>query len=74
VNARFTSAAETELREAVAFYEAAENTLGAVFLDEVEAAMTRIAAQPASAHSTENSEEPGKRIGPVRDFWIAETG
>jgi plasmid stabilization system protein ParE len=46
VNARFTSAAETELGEAVAFYEAAENGLGARFLDEVEAAVTRILANP----------------------------
>jgi hypothetical protein len=36
MNARFTSSAESELQEAVAFYEAAENSLGARFLNEVE--------------------------------------
>jgi plasmid stabilization system protein ParE len=46
VNARFTSSAETELREAAAFYEAAENGLGARFLDEVEAAVVRIRCNP----------------------------
>jgi plasmid stabilization system protein ParE len=46
VNARVTSAAEAELREAVAFYEAAENGLGARFLDEVEAVVARIRANP----------------------------
>ena len=48
MNARFTSAAEKELEEAVAFYEAAENGLGARFLDEVEAAVARILAHPAA--------------------------
>jgi len=46
VNARFTSSAETELREAAGFYEAAENGLGARFLDEVEAVVARIPANP----------------------------
>jgi plasmid stabilization system protein ParE len=46
VNAQFTSSAETELQEAVAFYEAAENGLGARFLDEVEAVVARILAHP----------------------------
>jgi len=46
MNARFTSAAESELKEATEFYESAENGLGARFLDEVEAAVERIKAQP----------------------------
>ena len=46
MNARFTSSAETELREAAAFYEGAENGLGARFLDEVETAVARILANP----------------------------
>jgi toxin ParE1/3/4 len=46
VNARFTSAAEQELREALAFYEAAEPGLGVKFLDEVESALARIVAHP----------------------------
>jgi len=46
VNARFTSTAERELRGALEFYEAAENGLGARFLDEVEAAVARILAHP----------------------------
>lgn len=48
MNARFTSSAERELQEAVAFYEAAENGLGARFLDEVEGAVARILAHPAA--------------------------
>jgi plasmid stabilization system protein ParE len=48
VNARFTSAAETELQEAIAFYEAAENGLGTRFLDEVEAVVARILAHPTA--------------------------
>ena len=48
MNARFTSSAETELQEAIDFYEAAENGLGARFLDEVEAAVARILAHPAA--------------------------
>lgn len=48
MNARFASSAETELREAMAFYEAAENGLGARFLDEVQAAVARILAHPAA--------------------------
>ena len=46
MNARFTSTAERELQEAIEFYEAAENVLGARFLDEVEAAVARIVAHP----------------------------
>jgi plasmid stabilization system protein ParE len=48
VNARFTSTAQAELQEAVEFYEAAENGLGARFLDEVEAVVARIIAHPAA--------------------------
>jgi toxin ParE2 len=46
VNARFTSAAEAELQEAIQFYEAAENGLGAKFLGEVEGALERIIRHP----------------------------
>jgi plasmid stabilization system protein ParE len=46
VNARFTSAAEQELREAIAYYEAAEHGLGNRFLDEVESTLARIVAHP----------------------------
>ena len=45
---RFTSAAETELQEAMEFYETAENGLGARFLDEVEAATERILMHPTA--------------------------
>ena len=48
MNARFTSSAEAELQEAIAFYEAAENGLGSRFLDEVEAVVTRILAHPTA--------------------------
>ena len=43
---RFLSTAETELQEAIEFYEAAENGLGARFLEEVEAAVERIIRHP----------------------------
>ena len=46
MNVRFTSAAERELRQAIDFYEAAENGLGSRLLDEVEAAVARILAHP----------------------------
>ena len=46
MNARFTSSAEAELQEAIAFYEAAENGLGARFLDEVEAVVGRSLTHP----------------------------
>jgi hypothetical protein len=42
VRARFTSAAEAELQEAIEFYETAENGLGGRFLNEVEAAVERV--------------------------------
>ena len=41
-NYRFTSAALAELKEATLYYEEKENGLGAVFLDEVDAAVERI--------------------------------
>ena len=43
---RFASSALQELREAVAYYEDAENGLGGQFLDEIEAATERILAVP----------------------------
>jgi hypothetical protein len=46
VNVRFLSTAETELQEAIEFYEATENGLGARFLEEVEAAVERIIRHP----------------------------
>jgi len=46
MSVRFASAAQRELKEAIEFYESAENGLGARFLEEVEAAVERIKAQP----------------------------
>jgi plasmid stabilization system protein ParE len=46
VKTRLASAAEIELQEAFEFYEAAEQGLGARFMDEVEAALARIEAHP----------------------------
>ena len=46
MKARLVSTAEIELQEATEFYEAAEQGLGAMFLDEVEAALARIEAHP----------------------------
>ena len=43
---RFNSVAQSELKEAIEFYEVAENGLGAKFLDEVEAATERIKSNP----------------------------
>jgi plasmid stabilization system protein ParE len=43
---RFASAAEAELAEAVAHYDGQMPGLGVAFLDEVEAALKRIAAFP----------------------------
>jgi plasmid stabilization system protein ParE len=48
VNARFTSSAEKEFQEAIAFYEAAENGLGTRFVDEVEAVVACILAHPTA--------------------------
>jgi len=45
---RFTSAALTELRQAISYYEQRENGLGAAFLDEVEATLTRILLHPTA--------------------------
>ena len=47
---RFTSAALTELREAIDYYEQRENGLGAAFLDEIEATVNRILQYPAAWH------------------------
>ena len=46
MNHRFTAAALQELREALLYYETAENGLGSQFLDEVESAVARILATP----------------------------
>jgi len=46
VKARLTSTAEVELREAMEFYESAQNGLGASFLDEVEAVVKLIETHP----------------------------
>ena len=43
---RFTSVAETELKEAMEFYEAAQSGLGAEFVTEVEATTRLIEAHP----------------------------
>jgi hypothetical protein len=43
---QFTSVASLELKEAIDFYESAENGLGASFLTEVEETTGRIAANP----------------------------
>jgi toxin ParE2 len=47
---RFTSAALVELREATLYYEEQENGLGAAFLDEIDAAVERILANPRAWH------------------------
>ena len=47
---RFTSAALTELRQAILYYEQRENGLGAAFLDEIEATVNRILQNPAAWH------------------------
>ncbi len=49
-NYRFTSAALAELKEATLYYEEKENGLGAVFLDEVDAAVERILDHPHAWH------------------------
>ena len=43
---RFTSTAETELKEATAFYQSAREGLGAEFLDEVEAVIRLVETFP----------------------------
>jgi toxin ParE2 len=47
---RFTSAALSELREAVLYYEQQESGLGATFLDEVDGAIDRILRFPNAWH------------------------
>lgn len=47
---RFTSAALIELSEAVLFYETRETGLGATFLNEVEACISRIKQNPTAWH------------------------
>ncbi len=47
---RFTSAALTELREAIIYYEHLENGLGAAFLDEIEATVNRVLQYPEAWH------------------------
>ena len=49
-NYRFTSAALTELRHATLYYEEQENGLGVIFLDEIDAAVERILANPHAWH------------------------
>jgi len=46
VNVRFASPAERELKEAIEFYESAQEGLGADFLSDVEAATRLIASHP----------------------------
>ncbi len=47
---RFASPALTELRQATLYYEEWENGVGAVFLDEIDAAVERILANPHAWH------------------------
>lgn len=47
---RFTSSALTELTQAILYYEQRENGLGTAFLDEIEAAISRILQNPAAWH------------------------
>lgn len=53
---RFTSSALTELRRATLYYEQRENGLGTTFLNEIDAAITRILHNPTAWHqlSTEH--------------------
>lgn len=46
MKARFTSVAETELREAMEFYESAQSGLGAEFLAEIQATTRLIESHP----------------------------
>jgi hypothetical protein len=45
---RFTSAALTELRQAIIYYEQRENGLGTAFLDKIDATIDRILQHPAA--------------------------
>jgi len=47
---RFTSSAFTELTQATLYYEQRENGLGLVFLDEIEATVSRILQNPSAWH------------------------
>jgi hypothetical protein len=47
---RFTSSALTELAQAIVYYEQCKAGLGAVFLDEIEATVSRILRHPAAWH------------------------
>jgi len=47
---RFTSSALSELTQATLHYEEKENGLGGIFLDEVDATVARILADPAAWH------------------------
>ena len=47
---RFTSTALVELTEGTLYYEQQENGLGAAFLDEIDAAVERILANPQAWH------------------------
>ncbi len=47
---RFTSAALTELRHAILYYEQRENGLGTAFLNEIEATLNRILYHPTAWH------------------------
>ena len=47
---RFTSAALTELKQATLYYEQREDGLGTVFLDEIEATVSRILQHPQAWH------------------------
>lgn len=49
-NYRFTSPALSELKDAALHYEERENGLGGVFLDEVDATVARILANPLAWH------------------------
>jgi len=48
---RFTSAALTELTQAILYYEERENGLGTTFLNEIEATLNRILQNPMAWHS-----------------------
>jgi hypothetical protein len=58
VNVRFISTAEAELKEAIEFYEAAENGLGARFLDEVEDTVALHCSEPGSLDSIVSQHTP----------------
>ena len=66
---RFTSAALAELRKATLYYEELENGLGAIFLDEIDAAIERILANPHADLYGFRTDENGK---PVFDFTAEE--